>query len=188
MRDILLFSNDILVFEGLKAMVAREKDLNISGWAKNISELSSKYEIHMPDIILVDSQAIDGKVCSVLSDLKKRGISIILLLGRSAQMDYDWQDGCIPISDSPSVFVEELRFSARRCMENEGNGMEEEISLPKRERLILSLLADGETVASIASKLFISDHTVKKHISNIYRKLNVRNRGQAIRKALSMKL
>jgi LuxR family maltose regulon positive regulatory protein len=57
------------------------------------------------------------------------------------------------------------------------------IHLTRREEEILRLMRDGLTNKEIASKLVISVHTVKRHATNIYRKLDVRGRWQAIRKA-----
>lgn len=51
--------------------------------------------------------------------------------------------------------------------------------LTNRELEVLELLALGFSNESIAKKLFISIHTVKAHLENIYRKLNVCNKVQA---------
>jgi LuxR family maltose regulon positive regulatory protein len=55
--------------------------------------------------------------------------------------------------------------------------------LTKREREILSLLAKGLPNKRIAEKLFISPETVRRHNSNIYGKLNVHNRHEAVERA-----
>lgn len=60
-------------------------------------------------------------------------------------------------------------------------------NLSEREIEILQLLVDGHTYTQIADKLFISPQTVKSHIKNIYKKMHVHSRVQAVRKALDNK-
>lgn len=54
--------------------------------------------------------------------------------------------------------------------------------LSKREQEVLELSAKGFTRTEIAAKLFVSPHTIKKHFENIYRKLRVKNKVQALNK------
>lgn len=61
-------------------------------------------------------------------------------------------------------------------------------ALTAREREVLHLIADGATNRQIATALVISIHTVKKHISNIYGKLGVGNRTQALARAQKLDL
>lgn len=60
--------------------------------------------------------------------------------------------------------------------------------LSTRQQEVLELLASGETNAEIAGRLYLSAHTVKQHTCAIYRKLQVRNRAEAIRRAQSLGL
>ncbi|MBK7379310.1 MAG: response regulator transcription factor [Ignavibacteriales bacterium] len=60
--------------------------------------------------------------------------------------------------------------------------------LSKRENEILEKLCKGENYKSIADSLFISGHTVRAHIKNIYKKLQVNSRGEVIQKAIKNKL
>ncbi len=55
--------------------------------------------------------------------------------------------------------------------------------LTSREREILAFLADGETNATIAERLVLSPKTVRNHVSNIFAKLHVSDRGHAMRRA-----
>jgi len=52
--------------------------------------------------------------------------------------------------------------------------------LTTRERDVMRLLAEGHSNLEIAQKLFLSEKTIRNHISNIYRKLQITNRGEAI--------
>lgn len=60
--------------------------------------------------------------------------------------------------------------------------------LSERETEILEELCDGHNYAVIAEALFISGHTVRVHIKNIYRKLQVNSRAEAVKKAIQEKL
>lgn len=55
--------------------------------------------------------------------------------------------------------------------------------LSEREVEVLKLLCEGENYKSIADVLFVSSNTVKSHIKNIYKKLHVHNRAEAVAKA-----
>jgi DNA-binding CsgD family transcriptional regulator len=68
-----------------------------------------------------------------------------------------------PVADSEPAAVRSQRLS----------------TLTAREKEILSLLSSGLINRQIASRLGISPHTVKSHIYNIYKKINVTNRQQA---------
>lgn len=58
-----------------------------------------------------------------------------------------------------------------------------ELQLTGRERDVLARVADGATNREIALELHLSPHTVKEHTSALYRKLEVRNRAEAVQKA-----
>jgi DNA-binding NarL/FixJ family response regulator len=60
--------------------------------------------------------------------------------------------------------------------------------LSEREREVVSLIATGSTNREIAEKLFLSPHTVKEYTSGLYRKLGVRNRAEAVKRAQSLGL
>ena len=60
--------------------------------------------------------------------------------------------------------------------------------LSERELEVLSLLASGRSNREIARDLFVAVGTVKTHTNNIYRKLGVRNRAEALAKARNLKL
>jgi len=68
-------------------------------------------------------------------------------------------------------------------MEVFGRGEEQAGPLSGREREVVGLIATGATNREIAHRLFLSPHTVKEHTSAIYRKLGVRNRAEAVKRA-----
>jgi len=63
-----------------------------------------------------------------------------------------------------------------------------QLALSKRELEILSLLAQGHSNQEIAAKLFVSLSTVKTHIQNLFEKLDVKRRTQAVEKAKRLNL
>ncbi|WP_404414943.1 LuxR C-terminal-related transcriptional regulator [Vreelandella aquamarina] len=63
---------------------------------------------------------------------------------------------------------------------SQSNGFRPACGLTHREMEIISLLSAGASNQQIAEKLFVSEHTVKSHLYNIFRKINVRNRIQAL--------
>lgn len=60
--------------------------------------------------------------------------------------------------------------------------------ISKRELEILKLIDDGLSNQKIADRLFLSEHTVKKHVSNLFFKLDVQRRTEAVKKAKTMRL
>ena len=58
--------------------------------------------------------------------------------------------------------------------------------LSEREIQVLQLIAEGLTNQEVATRLYLSLHTVKAHARNIYRKLAVRNRTQAVAKGRTL--
>jgi DNA-binding CsgD family transcriptional regulator len=82
-------------------------------------------------------------------------------------------------------------ISTRLSIQKRENGLfalnekkAEDFALSKREQEVLNLLAQGMSNQEIADELFVSVPTVKTHISNIYEKLDVKRRTQAIQIAL----
>lgn len=63
------------------------------------------------------------------------------------------------------------------------DGREPADPLSGREREVVALIAAGATNREIAERLFLSPHTVKEHTSAIYRKLEARNRAEAVKRA-----
>ncbi|AWA31252.1 helix-turn-helix transcriptional regulator [Flavobacterium magnum] len=80
-----------------------------------------------------------------------------------------------PVYVSNDSFVQDVALVSR-------------LELSKREMEILSLLASGHSNQEIAGSLFISLSTVKTHLQNLFEKLDVKRRTQAVDKARRLKL
>ena len=81
---------------------------------------------------------------------------------------------------SPAMAMKTLNL-IRQPLSKEGKT--EDFGLSERETELLTQLKNGLTYEEIASNLHISYHTVRKHIENIYRKLQVNNKLEAVKKA-----
>jgi len=79
-----------------------------------------------------------------------------------------------------STMLDELRRLDRPATN------EDERLVTKREEEVLQLIADGCSTPEVASKLYISQKTVKNHLASIYQKLDARDRTQAVLQAVRM--
>lgn len=64
----------------------------------------------------------------------------------------------------------------------------DKLGLSKREYEILQLINDGLSNQQIADKIFVSENTVKKHVFNLFQKLDVQRRTEAIKKAKELNI
>lgn len=91
-----------------------------------------------------------------------------------------WESGAGPIS--PSIAYKILQIVQRPVLPGEAEKSDANIfQLSEREKEILQLLSQGLEYKEIGAKLFISPNTVKKHCINIYQKLHVNSKAQALR-------
>jgi DNA-binding NarL/FixJ family response regulator len=88
---------------------------------------------------------------------------------------------------SPRIARKALKLLMQSEQDPAKNGDSESMQLTDREREILKHLVDGLDYRAISGKLFISPNTVRTHITNIYEKLHVRNKTQAIHVAIKNK-
>ncbi|MBA5628903.1 response regulator [Moheibacter lacus] len=88
---------------------------------------------------------------------------------------------------TPSIALKTLKL-LRNPVEFKSPEKEEEIKLSSREIDVLEQLSKGLSYTVIAENLFLSPSTVRKHIENIYKKLQVHNKLEAIQKAERNKL
>jgi DNA-binding NarL/FixJ family response regulator len=91
-----------------------------------------------------------------------------------------WESGAGPIS--PSIAYKILQMVQQPiAVKNEKEQNENVFQLSDREKEILQLLSTGLEYKEIGTKIFISPNTVKKHCINIYQKLHVNSKAQALR-------
>lgn len=88
---------------------------------------------------------------------------------------------------TPSIALKTLKL-LRNPVDFQNPAPEEEVKLSAREIDVLEQLSKGLSYSMIAENLFLSPSTVRKHIENIYKKLQVHNKLEAIQKAERNKL
>jgi DNA-binding NarL/FixJ family response regulator len=196
--------------KSIKEKLSFFDDITIKFIARNGAELIGKLtEDHRVDVILMDIQMpeMDGIKATELIKNQHPQIKIImltvfdddeyifksikagangyLLKEIEAQKLYNsiqevLNDGA-PMT--PSIALKTLNLLRNPSFEIDSNEDLEEIKLSKRETEILIQLSKGLNYNFIADNLSISPSTVRKHIENIYRKLQVHNKMEAVLKA-----
>jgi DNA-binding NarL/FixJ family response regulator len=175
----------------------------------NGAELIGKLEVnHNIDVILMDIQMpeMDGVTATAIVKKKYPHIKIIMLTvfdddvnifnaikaGANGYLlkEIDAENlnksilevvsGGAPMS--PSIALKTLKLLRNPNAITDSQNLEE-IKLTNRETEILEHLSKGLNYNSIADNLFISPSTVRKHIENIYKKLQVHNKMEAVSKA-----
>ena len=164
-------------------------------------------DMNMPDrdglqgIVEISKLGLDTKVLALSgyddADLIFRAMKIgargyVLKTMASAQLIYAIEEVLngkiyLPLALS-SRFFEYFQKSFREETERKASDYEEENlldALTQREEEVLELLTQGITYKGVASKLFISETTVKTHVNNIFQKLQVNDRTQAVLYAIN---
>lgn len=196
--------------KAIKEKLSFFDDITVKFIAKNGAELIGKLaEDHRVDVILMDIQMpeMDGITATELIKKQHPQIKIImltlydddeyvfraikagangyLLKEIEAQKLHDsihevMNDGA-PMT--PSVALKTLNLLRNPSFEINNDDELEDIKLSKRETEILTHLSKGLNYNEISSNLSISPSTVRKHIENTYKKLQVHNKMEAVIKA-----
>lgn len=198
--NILIADDHALMREGLKQIIELENDMNVTGFAIDGEDAVLKIKKLKPDVVLLDINMPKMNGVQVLRRLKDMGLEtkVIILTfheGREYLCQTMDMGACgYMIKDTESdILIKAIRDVSRgynfvhpslskiinfkedddKYKENKKN------KLTRREYEVLELIADGKNNKEIAKDLFISEKTVKNHVSNIFKKLEVNDRTQA---------
>lgn len=205
MIKVLLVDDQNLIRQGLKALLELEQDLEVIGEAENGEIAISLIEQLYPDVVLMDIRmpVMDGVAAT--REIQKRfpGIKVLVLttFDDDEYVKAALQNGAMGylLKDTPS---EELAVAIRAVHKGYtqlGPGIVKKLltqfppfaannspppppslaELTPREKDVLRLIAIGATNKEIAQQLYISEGTVKNHVTNILNRLNLRDRTQA---------
>ncbi len=194
--------------EIVSEVVQSAKGFELAGVYETVSDVLKN--MTSTDVVLMDIGLPDGSGIDGVRELKKRSTPprIIMLTNftddeKIMQAIFAGADGYLLKQTSGQKILEAVEetlnggtsmtpFVARRVLEAfktraEQKDSESEI-LSLREQEVLGLLVQGLNYKQIAEKIFISPETVRNHIRNIYEKLHVHSRSEAVAKAIKQGL
>jgi two-component system response regulator DevR len=199
---VLVIDDHALIREGLRRLISRDDSIHVVGEAASKREALAQISHHDPDVIVVDLHLPDGSGLDVIawarSASQKIGIVVLTMSNMPEHIRASMQSGAsahvdksAPISEVLQAIRESadkpLSFTARRMTESI-IAKNRAIGLTPRELEILEKLPTGDTVQEIAAQLFVTESTVKTHLSAVYKKLGATNRVQAINAARKLGL
>jgi len=190
---VLIIDDHESVRAGIKVALARAGHICV-GEAANIAEARAQIAHTNPQVIVVDLSLPDGNGLEIViwaRSISQR-IGIVVLTLNSAK-DYlltvmkSGASAYVEKSAPLAELIAAIEHSASSPLSFSAQGisavMTKDVqanSLTQREAQVLQKLADGLSAADIGLELFITQATVKTHLASIYRKLESKNRIQAI--------
>lgn len=197
-----------LMLDGIKRALESAPDITVVGEAMSGAEMLRLIPECAPDVVLLDLRMPNGDGLDTLTKIRERHSSIkVIILSMFEDPDHVDQalrqgaDGYVVKSinplDLPSMIRQVVEGTtvhlptatpggeSRRARggRDTRDASTSAANLTNRELNILMLVAEGLSNSDIADRLFVTEQTVKFHLSNIYRKLGVSNRTEATRYA-----
>jgi DNA-binding NarL/FixJ family response regulator len=203
---VLIADDHILYREGVRKMLSVAPDIEIVGEAANGDEAITQALILQPDIILMDIKmpGLNGIEATrrILYASPRIGVLVITMFETDETVfaamragargyllkDADQEEVLRAVQAvsrgeaifSPAIAERLIHYFAALKPANADRAFPE---LTDREREILHLIAQGHSNSDIAERLLLSMKTVQNHVSNIFSKLQVADRAQAIIRA-----
>ena len=197
---VMLVDDHALIREGIKQLLEFDGSIDVIEQAIDGAECLEKIQHVQPDILLLDINMPNVNGIEVLEEIKKKNIPVkVLMLTVHSEVEYLVQavdigaNGYIlkdsgseelkkaiqSVMDGDSYIQPSLIPSLNSRLVNRDIDKEKIAALTKREMEILTQIAGGMFNKEIAMNLNISERTVKNHISNIFKKIDVSDRTQA---------
>ena len=193
---VLLADDHRLVLVGIRRALEAADDFEVVGEAHNGAQVLPLIGQTKPDVVLLDIRMpeMDGLTCLGLIRKRYPHVKVVML---SAFMDPKRVDEALAGGACgyvvKSVKAEELPIAIRQAVEGKApvalgmpdsdNTAPKAAGLTEREIAVLRAVARGLSNQQIATELWVTEQTVKFHLTNIYRKLEVANRTDAARYA-----
>ena len=208
MIRVLIVEDQTLVCEGLEMLLSLTEDIRVAGRAADGMEALHSMQKQTPDLVLLDVRMPKMSGIEVLREMKAKALTIPVILLTTFDDDAALLEGIrlgakgYLLKDvSLAKLTEAIRLvAAGRSMispvvtERLLHGLQavplppdneyESEALTTREVEIIRLMTGGYSNREIAGALYLSEGTVKNHVSNILSKLGVRDRTRAVLKAI----
>ena len=195
--NIMIVDDHPVVRQGLRAMLSSEPDIRVQGMAASAREAISLIEREQPDVVLMDLRMPEMEGIEAIKRLRRISPNIkILVLTNYGSDEYivrATQAGAMgyllkntpqeEIVNAVRVVHSDERYVPKDIAKRlfEAIGREE---LSPRELEVLVLVARGCTNKEVAQKLFISDKTVRNHVTSCLLKLQAKDRTEAVTRAI----
>lgn len=199
---------------GIKELIEIESDFDVVATATSASVAISLIKKYRPEIVLMDINMPEKDGLTAIAEIEKLdlGVRIIALTGyddpdliframkigakgyilktmASAQLIYAIDEVAAGKIYLPATLSSRFFEYFQKSFKEETQDVSDEENLlnylTQREEEVLDLLTQGITYKGVAQKLFISETTVKTHVNNIFQKLQVNDRTQAVLYALN---
>ena len=195
MIKVLLADDHQLILAGVRRALEEVDDLEVVGEVDSGSQVLPMIHQTNPDIVLLDLRLPDMSGLACLDAIRKRypEVKVVVLSAHSdpEHIQAAFQRGATayivksvnPV-DLPSALrqaLEESVYQGVRVVGELGLAGGDGLGLTERELSMLKALARGLSNAAISKEFWVTEQTVKFHLSNIYRKLGVANRTEAAR-------
>ena len=192
---VLVADDHRLMLEGVRRALDGVEDIEVVGEAQTGSQVLPMVSRTNPDVVLLDLRMPDMSGLACLEAIKQRHpkVKVVVLsaFGDSDHINGAFQRGATayivktvnPV-DLPSALrqaVEATVYQGVHVFSGGEGDAGEKIGLTERELAMLKALARGLSNNAISREFWVTEQTVKFHLSNIYRKLGVANRTEAAR-------
>ena len=198
---VVLVDDHTMLRQGLRRALESE-GITVVGEAGDGAEGVRVALAHRPDVVLMDvsmptTDGIDATRQLMGADARMRVVMLTMHIDREV-IDRALKAGAVGYltkDSSISDVVQAIHLAAngdRVMSPNLAEAMLTEVRkdtdgiISAREEEVLQLVADGLGTTEIATRLYISQKTVKNHLASIYEKLNARDRTQAVLMAVKM--
>ncbi len=197
---VLIADDHPLIIAGIRRTIEPLDDVALVGEARTATELLELVQRRRPDIVLMDLRMPGMNGFEVIQRIRRDhpGAYVVVL---SACDERATIDRALTAGASAYLLKSANTIDVAAVIRRVASGEvlhphhleptptiaplgPRRSALTGRERSILEAVATGKTTAAISRELWVSEHTIKFHLTNIYRKLGVANRAGAIRFAL----